>query len=87
MARHEVEDLAALAVPGTVIAVRVSPGVRRNRLWRDGDAIRIEVTEVAEKGRATAAAARLLAGALGVAPSRLALVRGAAARDKLFRLD
>ena len=37
--------------------------------------------------KATAAAQKLLASALGVAPTRLTLTRGAAARDKRFRLD
>lgn len=49
--------------------------------------IRSRVTAPPEDGRATEAARRLLAQALGVAPSRLKLLRGAAARDKLFALD
>lgn len=49
--------------------------------------IRIAVTEVAEDGRANAAVTRVLAEALGIAPSRLTLERGATARLKLFRVD
>ena len=49
--------------------------------------IRIAVTEVPEGGKATEAARVALARALGVAKSRLTLVRGATSRDKLFRLD
>lgn len=79
-------DLSHLAQDGAVIAVRVTPRAARNAVeLRDGQ-VRISVTTVPEGGKATAAAQKLLAHALGVAPSRLVLVRGAAARDKVFRL-
>ena len=38
-------------------------------------------------GKATAAVCALLATALGVAKSRLVLVRGVTSRDKVFRLE
>lgn len=80
-------DLSHLAQDGATIAVRVTPRAARNEVaLRDGR-IRIAVTAVPEGGKATAAAQKLLARALGVAPSRLVLLRGAAARDKVFRLD
>lgn len=79
-------DLSALAVPGAQIAVRVTPNARRAAL-DPGPPIRIAVTVIAEDGRATAAAQALLAEALGVAKTRLTLIRGAKARDKCFRLD
>ena len=80
-------DLSHLAQDGATIAVRVTPRASRNRVELREGAIRISVTTVPEGGKATAAAQKLLAKALGVAPSRLVLVRGAAARDKVFRLD
>jgi uncharacterized protein len=49
--------------------------------------IRISVTAPPEDGRATEAARAALAEALGVAKTRLTLVRGTKSRDKLFRLD
>ncbi len=49
--------------------------------------IRISVTETPEAGKATEAARAALAKALGVAKTKLTLIRGATARDKLFRLD
>lgn len=79
-------DLTHLAQDGAQIAVRVTPRASRNAIaLRDGR-IRISVTTVPEGGKATAAAQKLLARALGVAPSRLELLRGAATRDKVFRL-
>jgi len=80
-------DLSHLARPGATLAVRVTPNARRAGLDLVGDTIRIAVTEVPEGGKATEAARVALARALGVAKSRLTLVRGATARDKLFRLD
>lgn len=80
-------DLSHLARPGAEIAVRVTPRASRNAVVAEGGTIRVYVTVVPEGGKATAAAAKLLAGALGVAKSRLTLLRGETARDKVFRLD
>ena len=80
-------DLSHLAQPGTEIAVRVTPRAARNAVLLDGDMIRVTVTVVPEDGKANAAVIKLLAKALGVAKSRLVLVRGATSRDKLFRID
>jgi hypothetical protein len=82
-----VDDLRALAVPGAMIAVRVTPGARRAAVEIVDGVVRIHVRAVAEAGRATEAARRALAEALGVAPSRVVLVRGAASREKLFRVE
>lgn len=79
-------SLAHLAVPGAEIAVRVTPKAARNAVVVEGGAIRVYVTTVPEDGKATAAVIKLLAKELGVAKSRLDLVRGATARDKLFRI-
>ncbi|RCW84801.1 DUF167 domain-containing protein [Paracoccus lutimaris] len=80
-------DLSHLAQPGSEIAIRVTPRASRNAVTLDGDMIRVSVTVVPEDGKANAAVIKLLAKALGVAKSRLVLVRGATARDKLFRID
>ena len=80
-------DLSHLAQPGTLIEVRVTPRASRNAVLLDDGAIRVTVTTVPEDGKANAAVIKLLAKALGVAKSRLVLVRGATSRDKLFRID
>jgi uncharacterized protein YggU (UPF0235/DUF167 family) len=54
--------------------------------WQGG-ALRVRVTAAPEGGEANHAVGRLLAEALGVAPSRVALVRGATSRDKSFRIE
>ena len=82
----DLPDLSHLASPGAQIAVRVTPKAGRNAVVAEGGAIRVYVTTVPEGGKATAAVVDLLARALGVAKTRLELVRGATARDKVFRL-
>ena len=80
-------DLSHLALPGAEIAVRVTPKAARERIAVEDGTIRVYVTVVPEDGKANAAVVKLLAKALGVAKTRLTLVRGATARDKVFRLS
>jgi uncharacterized protein (TIGR00251 family) len=70
-----------------LLRVRVQPGATRDEVlgWRE-DALRVRVAAPPHDGRANRAVTRLLAAALGVAPSTVVLVRGAAARDKFFRV-
>ncbi|WP_117208288.1 DUF167 domain-containing protein [Allorhizocola rhizosphaerae] len=72
-----------------VIAVRVKPGASRTRVGGrhdgpHGSAVVLAVQERAVDGRATEAARRALAEALGVSKADVSLRSGAAARDKLF---
>ena len=81
-------ELAYLAVPGSELAVRVTPKASRNAVSVDEDGhLKVRVTTVPEDGKATAAVVKLLAHALGVARSRLTLLRGATSRNKAFRID
>ncbi|SMP14665.1 DUF167 domain-containing protein [Shimia sagamensis] len=80
-------DLSDLACEGAEIAVRVTPKASRNRVVRDGEVLRVYVTVVPENGKANAAVQKLLAKALGLAKSRLSLIRGTTSRDKVFRVD
>lgn len=81
------EDLSDLALSGASITVRVTPKASRNRVLREGDVVRVYVTTVPEGGKANAAVQKLLAKALGMAKSRLTLIRGHTSRDKVFRVD
>ncbi|MEO1949204.1 hypothetical protein AXZ77_3144 [Thioclava sp. ES.031] len=80
-------DLSHLAIPGSEIALRVTPKASRNEIRESEEGLRAYVTVVPENGKANAAVVKLLAKALGVAKSRLTLIRGQTARDKVFRLD
>ncbi len=80
-------DLSHLARSGATVAVRVTPRAATNAIvLRDG-AIRVAVTAAPEGGKANAAVQKLLAKALGVPKSRLRLIRGESARDKVFSVD
>jgi uncharacterized protein len=75
-------------VPSTV-AVRVKPGAARVRVGGRypgpyGPALIVAVPAAAVDGRATEAAGRALARALGLRPGDVDLRRGAASRDKLY---
>jgi hypothetical protein len=85
--RAAVTDLSHLAQSGACFAVRVTPNARRAGVEEGEGGIRISVTEPPEAGKATEAARAALAKSLGVAKTRLALLRGVTSRDKLFRLD
>ena len=78
---------ATTASGSPLLHVRVQPRARSNEVvgWQ-GDTLRVRVTAPPADGQANRAVTDLLAEALGVAASRVALVRGAASRDKLFRV-
>ncbi|MCL3881717.1 DUF167 domain-containing protein [Marivita sp. GX14005] len=80
-------SLAELAVSGSSYSVRVTPRARQNSIEQDAELIRVSVTAPASDGAANKAVRDMLAKALGVAKSRLVLVRGPKSRDKVFRLD
>lgn len=69
---------------GTRLRLRVRPGSRRSALLgAHGGALKLGVTAAPERGRANRAVLDLLGEALGVAPSTLALLSGAASADKV----
>ncbi|MDG2306046.1 MAG: DUF167 domain-containing protein [Candidatus Binatia bacterium] len=68
---------------GQRIRVRVSPGARKEGvLGLYGDVLKVAVRAPPEKGRANKALVEVLAQALGVARSSLAVVAGETSRDK-----
>jgi uncharacterized protein (TIGR00251 family) len=70
-----------------LLHVRVQPKARANAVkgWH-GAALRVSVTAAPDDGKANRAVIDLLAETFDVAPSSINLVRGAASRDKWFRL-
>lgn len=70
------------------IVVRVQPRAREDEIAgeRNG-ALVVRVTAPPVEGKANNAARKLLARRLGVAPSRVSVVRGASSRDKLIEVD
>ncbi len=80
-------DLSDMAQEGAEIVVRVTPKASRNVVELKEGQIRVYVTVVPEGGKANAAVQKLLAKSLGIAKTRLLLIRGETARDKVFRID
>lgn len=74
-----------------LVAAKVQPKSRRPGLHgrmpsADGERLRIGVAEAAEDGRANRAACALLARALSVPPSAVAVAAGATSREKTLRV-
>src|SRR5579864_1002067 len=79
--------IRALADSEGRLVVRVTAGARNEVLEIAGDRLLAKVRAKPEDGKANAAVVELMAHALGVAPSRLRLLRGATSREKLFQLS
>jgi uncharacterized protein len=70
------------------LAVRVQARGRRDEIAGErGGRLLVCVTAPPLEGKANAAVCRLLAKRLGLAPGRVAVVRGASSRDKLIEID
>ena len=80
------EALRAVIGEGGILALRVTPGARVEALSIEDGRVTAKVRARPEDGKANAAVASLLAAALGVAPSRITLLRGATSRDKQFQI-
>jgi uncharacterized protein YggU (UPF0235/DUF167 family) len=79
------------APDAVLVAVKVQPKSRRPGLHgrvpaAEGERLRLAVAEAAEGGRANRAACALLARALALPAGAVAVVAGAASRDKLLRV-
>ncbi len=77
---------------GVALLVRATPGAKRADVGgvvetAEGPALAVKITEVAEKGRANKAIVALLARALKVPKSAIALKRGETARLKRFFIE
>ena len=81
------EAVRALADAEGRIAIRVTPGARIGALEIVDGRLVAKVGAKPEDGKAKAAVQELLARALGVATSKLHLLRGATSREKQFRME
>jgi hypothetical protein len=70
-----------------IVAVLAKPGSKSPGLSWDGAHLVIRVRERAVDGKANEAVRKALAKALDVAPSRIALVRGARSKEKFFAVS
>ena len=73
---------------GVLLPVQGQPGARRNTIAGEhAGRLKVAVTQVAEKGKATQDIRELLADSLGIAPSRITLIQGETQPKKLFLLE
>lgn len=92
MARRKAELPAPEAVRLLIegdgkLAVKVTPGARTEAIAIVDGRLYAKVRAKPENGAANAAVVVLVAEALGVAPSRVTLLRGATSREKLLRIE
>ena len=70
-----------------MLVVRVTPKSSRNAVVVEGDAVKVYVTSPPADGEANAAVIAVLAKALGIAKSKLAIVRGESSREKTISVE
>jgi uncharacterized protein YggU (UPF0235/DUF167 family) len=80
------QAIRALADPAGRLALRVTPGARTESIEIAGGRLLVKVRARPQDGAANEAVLALLAQALGVAASRLRMLRGATGREKLVQL-
>jgi hypothetical protein len=75
----------AVTQPQATLSVRVQPRASRNEVaGLDGETLKIRLTAPPVEGEANAACLKFLAKLLDLAPSRLAIIRGARSRNKVI---
>jgi uncharacterized protein YggU (UPF0235/DUF167 family) len=79
-------EIRALADTHGHLSLRVTPGARVEGIEIGESVLVVKVRAKAKDGEANEAVLALLARALGLATSRLRMLRGATGRDKLVQL-
>jgi hypothetical protein len=76
-------------MPATELHIRLTPRASRAQIGpvRADGALAVRVTAPPVDGKANVALCKLLASELGLAPSRVSVVRGHTARDKVVRIE
>lgn len=69
------------------LAVKVAPGTREEAVTLTENAVLVKVRAPADKGAANAAVLQVVARALGLAPSRVSLLRGGTSRQKVLKVE
>ena len=67
--------------------VRVTTRAKQNKVVENGDVLRVYVTCVPENGRANDAVIDLLSDYLKIAKSRIHIIKGLTARDKIITVQ
>ena len=82
---NELGGAARVSGNDLVVSVRVTPRARRNEVGGvTNGMLQVRTTAPPADGKANQAVIKLLAKFIGVAPSRITLLRGTASRNKQF---
>ncbi len=92
MARPKVDLPPAAAIQAAIdtegrLAVRVTPGARSEGMAIEEGRVVVKVRAKPQDGAANQAVIQLVASGLGIAKSRVELLRGATSREKLLKID
>jgi uncharacterized protein (TIGR00251 family) len=72
----------------TLVTVRVKPGSSRNEVVEEADGVLVvRVSAPPAEGKANKAVCKLIAEHYGIPPTKVEIVRGHSAREKVLRLD
>ena len=72
---------------GVILPVQARPGAKQNAITGEHNgALKVSVTQVAEKGKANAALIQVLAKQLGLKKSQISLLSGQTSNRKKFRI-
>ena len=70
---------------GALLPVKATPGARQNSVrGLHNGMVKVQVTQIAEKGKANRAIIDVLAKHFGISRSRIELIRGASSTEKVF---
>jgi uncharacterized protein YggU (UPF0235/DUF167 family) len=81
------QAIRALADVQGRLALKVTPGARSESVAIEDGRLLVKVRAKPQDGAANEAVLSLLADALGIATSRLRLLRGATSREKLVQIE
>lgn len=81
------EAIAALIDGEARLVLRVTPGARSESIELGDGRLLVKVRAMPSDGAANQAVIGLVAKALGIAPSRVELLRGATSREKLLKIE
>ena len=70
-----------------IFNIRVTPHAKQNKVVENEGVLRVYTTVAPENGRANSAVIELLAKYLDVSKSRINIIKGLTARDKVVTID
>ncbi|HSI73765.1 MAG TPA: DUF167 domain-containing protein [Fimbriimonas sp.] len=69
------------------LSIRVTARAGKNAVVLQGEVVKVWVTSAPTDGQANEAVIKALAKALGLAPSKLAIIRGGTSREKVVKVE